>query len=91
MSQTNLTSEEIASRAEALYRQNLRDKVESDERNVGKIILIDVRSGDYELDDTGIAASGRLRARHPDAEPYAIRIGYDAVYRFGGAPRRVKR
>ena len=58
MSQTNLTSEEIASRAEALYRQNLRDKVESDERNVGKIILID--NSKQKLGDEGAEFFGRL-------------------------------
>jgi hypothetical protein len=84
------SSEEIARRGEELYQQHIRAKVEADDRNIGKIIVIDVKTGEYEIDDSGIAAIGRLRAKRPDAEPYAMRIGYDAVYGFGVTPRQTK-
>ena len=47
-----------------------------------------METGHYEIDADGIAANKRLRAKHPDTNPmalFAIRIGYDAVYSFGGA------
>lgn len=80
--------EELYKRVKSLYEQHIRAQVE----NVydGKIIMIDADSGDYEIDDVGVAASKRLRQRHPNAVFCALRIGYEAVDGFGGGPRRVK-
>ncbi len=89
MAQTSLSKEEIWRRAEERYAQ-LRDQLEADERNIGKIIVIDVESGDYEVDDYGISASDRLQERHPNGDRYGIRIGYDAVYSFAGPLPRSK-
>lgn len=79
---------EIYRRAKTLYEQHIRAHVE----NIydGKIIMIDVDSGDYEIDDVGVNASARLRQKHPEALLCALRIGYEAVDGFGGGPRRVK-
>jgi hypothetical protein len=84
-----LSDEEIDRRGEALYDQGIRALVETD-ANRGKLVVIDVGTGDYEVDDDGLAASDRLLARHPGAAMYALRIGYDAVYSFGGAPVQMK-
>jgi hypothetical protein len=91
MAQTQLSKEEIRRRAEERYERDLRDRLEADENNIGKILMLDVESGDYEIDDVAIAASKRLRERHPDGHRYALRIGYDAVYGLGTQPRRSKR
>lgn len=88
MTAPQLSPEEIYSRAKALYEQRIRVQVEN--ACEGKIIMIDVDSGDYEIDDVGVAASERLRHRHPDALLCALRVGYEAVDGFGGGPRRVK-
>jgi hypothetical protein len=53
--------------------------------SIGKQIVIDVETGDYEIDSDGLAASRRLLAKHPDAALFGARIGYDAVYALGGA------
>lgn len=45
---------------------------------------MNVETGDYEIDDDGLAASRRLLARDPDAALYSLRIGYNAVYTFSG-------
>jgi len=83
-------SDTIAARGEELYERSIRPTVEANEANIGKMIVIDTKTGDYEIDESGLAASRRLRARHSDAEPYALRVGYDAVYGFGITPRRTK-
>ena len=57
-------------------------------RNIGKIVSIDVNSGDYEVDADLLTAGDRLLARHPDAAIWGERIGYDAVYAVGGALTR---
>ena len=62
-----LSSEETARRGQVLYEQCLREKVETAE-NIGKLLSIDVESGDYEIgDDTSLDAVRTLRAGHPDA------------------------
>jgi hypothetical protein len=90
MVRSSLSKEQIAERGEEIYADRLRDRVETDE-NIGRIIVIDVGSGDYEIDNDGLMASHRLRAKHPDGTLYGLRIGYDAVEGFGSPPTRVKR
>jgi hypothetical protein len=83
------SNEELARRGQQLYEQQIRDKVEKG--NEGKILAIDVGTGDYEMDDDVLAAAHRLLARHPGSAIFTMRIGYNGVYGFGGGPRRVKR
>jgi hypothetical protein len=56
--------------------------------NMGKIIAIDVETGDHEIADDVIPAGRRLVARHPGAATWTKRIGYDAVYALGGTLTR---
>jgi len=77
---------ELDQRAQAIYDQ-IRSQIEN-RANIGKIIVIDVDSGDYEIDDRGIEASRRLRNRHPHGNLYALRIGYTAVEVLGGVLQR---
>jgi hypothetical protein len=66
---------------------NLRLQVETP-GSIGKLIEIDVKTGDYEIGDDILEISDRLKARHPDAEMWAERIGYNAVYTFRGTLTR---
>src|SRR5258708_92939 len=87
MPQTKISKEEIARRGEELYENSIRPKVEAEFD--GNILAIDVDSGDYEIDNSILPAVDRLRLRHPNAEPYTIRIGHDVVYGFNGVtPKR---
>ena len=73
-----------------IYETQLRPTVETDE-NIGKLISIDINTGDYEVADRLITAIERLQARRPDAEIWSERIGFDAVYAVGGTLRRIHR
>ncbi len=84
MPHTKYSKEEVAQRGEELYAKSIRSKVESEFD--GKILAIDIGSGDYEIDDTTLPAVDRLRLRHSDAEVYILRIGHDVVYSFHGLP-----
>ena len=84
MSSQEANYEEIAQRGEALYEQMLRDSVEV-ETNIGKMISLDVETGEYEIGDDPLITGKRLLARLPDATLYGKRIGYNAVYALGGA------
>ncbi len=54
-----------------------------DASDQGKFLVLDVDSGDYELDADEIAAVKRARAKHPGAVFYILRVGRSAVYRLG--------
>jgi hypothetical protein len=74
-----------------IYETQLRPTVETEE-NIGKIISIDINSGDYEIGEKPVVTIQRLQARRPDAAIWTERIGYDAVYTIGGSSlRRVDR
>ena len=54
-----------------------------EESNHGKIVAIDIETGDFELANDTITASNRLLERNPDAQIWRIRIGHKGVHRFG--------
>ena len=83
MPHPRITNEEIDRRGQELYDRQIRDRVDVPEY-IGKQIVIDVETGEYEVDDDGLRASRRLLARRPDAALYGLRIGYNAVYTIGG-------
>ena len=83
-----LSDEEICERGQELYEHGIRDQVETEE-NIGKLISIDIETGDYEIgDDISIDAPLRLHARHPGAAVYTLRIGYNAAVSLGGVLER---
>ena len=79
--QPRYSKEEFARRGNEIYESQVRQQVEKG--NKGKIVAIDIETGAYEVADTPIAAVDRLYERYPDAQPWVIRIGHRAVYRFG--------
>ena len=89
MAHPRLSGEEIERLGQELYEQKIRAKVEPG--NEGKICMIDVETGGYEIGDTMLETSGRMLARHPGAVLWAVRIGYDVVYSFGGGMEPTKR
>lgn len=84
MPHPRFSSVEITRRGKALYDQRIRAQVET-QNNIGKIISIDIETGDYEIGDDLISTGDLLFARHPDAALYGARIGYNAVYAVGGS------
>ena len=73
---------------EIYYRR--RDEIETPE-NIGKIIIIDLDSGDYEIasDELGVAENRALKKRNPHALLFGLRIGYEAVASFDGGLERL--
>ena len=89
MGHSRFSGEEIVRRGQEWYAQSIRPNVET-EANIGKQIVIDIETGEYDVDEDGLAASKRLLAKRPDAALYGARIGYDAVYSLGGILTRTK-
>jgi hypothetical protein len=78
---------ELGERAEAIYVEQLRHLVETEE-NIGKMLIIEVESGDYEIDELGIESAHKLQARHPGAPLFGIRVGYKVAASFDGELER---
>ena len=72
--------EELARRGTEMYEQQIRPQLAAG--NKGRIVTIDVDSGDFELADTLLDSATRLLARRPDAQTWTLRIGYKAVRHF---------
>jgi hypothetical protein len=89
MGHPRYTKEEIAQRGKEWYERGIRAKVE--EGNTGKILLIDIETGDYEIDDDQVAAAHRLLAKHPDAALYGMRVGYPSLGKIGGGWAAINR
>jgi hypothetical protein len=84
-----LNSEKVAKRAEALYDERIRQEVEQEE-NIGKMVIIDIETGDYQVDKTGLEAAKYLRAKNPNGRFFGIRIGYNVAASIGGVMERTE-
>jgi hypothetical protein len=84
--QPRYSKEEFARRGDEIYETQVRSQVEAG--NHGKIVAIDIETGAFEVADTPLAAVDRLYERYPDAQPWVIRIGHRAVFRFGSRSLR---
>ena len=87
MKRPEMSAVEIAARADTIYETSIRALVEPD--LVGKMIAIDVDSGDYEVADRSLDASLRLRERRPNAATFVKRIGFKYAYTLGGSSLRL--
>ncbi len=74
--------QEVATRGEAIYEQSIRPHMEAQHR--GEYVVIDIETGEYEVDQSDLAATKRALAKRPDAVLYGVRVGYPTAYRIGG-------
>jgi hypothetical protein len=79
--QPKYSKEEFAQRGDHLYQTQIKSQVETG--NDGKIVLIDIETGIYEIADDLLTASKNLSAQLPDAQTWFVRIGHQAVDHFG--------
>lgn len=89
MGHPRYTTEEIARRGREIYEQRLRQELEPD--NIGKFLVIDIETGEYEIDEDDLAASMRAYHKKPDGARYGMRIGYPTAGTIGNALSGVAR
>jgi hypothetical protein len=77
------TPEEAAQRGEVIYELRIRARVEPTHR--GQFVVIDIDTGDYELDVDDLAATKRALSKRPGAVLYGLCIGSPATYRLGSS------
>ena len=79
--QPDLTPVEISALGKMIYRKNIRPLMTEDD--IGKYVIVDVYSGEYEIDENCVEADLRLEKRVPDACGFILRVGYSAGVFFG--------
>ena len=65
-----------------IYRRDIRDKVMPQEK--GKFLIMDIESGDYEVDEDDLKAEAALRMRRPNGVFFGLRIGYTTAETLAG-------
>ena len=75
---------EIARIGKDRYEREIRATVETEE-NVGRVLVLDIESGGYVIDDDHLTAMRRAHSEYPGGAYYHLRIGYPALGRMGGS------
>lgn len=76
---------EITALGESIYKEQIQDRIGSVEK--GTFVVIDVETGDYEIDARDASATRRLLKRRPNAVTYGVRVGHRAAYSHLGGFR----
>jgi hypothetical protein len=80
------SKEEFARRGDEIYDRDIFPELKPEDK--GKLVAIDIETGDYEIDRDELEACDRLSDRRPDAQIWLRRVGSHYVYRFGGSRYR---
>ena len=80
------SADEIVACGKAIYEQRLKSKLEP--QNRGKFLVIDIETGDYEIDEDDLTASRRAARKRPDEARFGMRIGSPTAGTLGGAALR---
>jgi hypothetical protein len=75
------TTAEVVRLGREIYEREVRAQVEV--AYDGEFVVVDVTTGDWEVDEDDVAASERALTRNPDAVLYFARVGRRAAYRLG--------
>ena len=87
MGHPRFSAHEVVERGQKIYEQKIRSKMRPED--IGKFMIIDIETGDYEMDDDEMAASRRAHARHPEGAFFGMRVGYRTSGTLGGSWERV--
>lgn len=75
------SKEEFAHRGDEIYERHVRPRIEKSD--TGKFVVIDIETGDFEIDRDELAASDRLLARKAGAQMWVTRADSRYARRFG--------
>ena len=76
-----LEREEVARRGDEIYETRIHPTLRAED--AGRYAVIDVETGEYEIDADELAASDRLLVRYPNAAVWLRQIGSRYARRFG--------
>ena len=73
--------DEFARRGHAMYVRRIRPKLGGEKK--GRVVAVDIESGDYAVADKVLGAADKLFARRPKARIWFERVGYPTLIRIG--------
>lgn len=73
---------EIAERGQKLYDEQIKPLIETP-ANRGKLLCLDVETGQYEMGSDSYTLAKKVQAGRPDALLYTVRVGYAAAFSRG--------
>ena len=82
----DMDKEAFAEKAQTIYNQKYKEEMETTAH--GKVIAIEVESGEAFMGRTAMEAAMKARREFPDRLFYFIRVGYPAVHSVKGAGKR---
>ncbi len=74
------TAADVVRLGKEIYYRDILPQIESG--NEGRVVAIDVGSGDYEIAESATISAARLRLRKPNAEVFFMRIGFPTMARI---------
>ncbi len=78
----------LPAKANQLYANGIEQEVVMPD-NVGKMLTIDVETGEYFIDKNGVEGMMSLKKKRPTARLFTLRIGYSAAVGFGGLDGKI--
>ncbi len=85
-SKPRYSKKDMAQRGQKIFERIIKPTLKAGMAN--DYLLIDIESGDYEIDQDMLAAMDRLRARQPNAQIWTRRIKSPYAHRFGASLRK---
>jgi len=86
MGHMHYSADEIVARGKKIYESQLREKLEP--QNIGKFLVIDIETGEYEMDDNDLVASRKASRSKPNGARFGMRIGSPTSGTLGNALAR---
>jgi hypothetical protein len=81
------TTEEVVTAGERMYEEKIKSVVEIP-TNIGKMLTLDVETGEYRIGDNSIEGGLELKQKRPASRLFTLRIGYEVGVSFGGLSER---
>ena len=78
------TPEAAAERAHDLYNRDLKQRLEP--AHLGKFVVLNLDTGEFELGADYLATAVRARDRWPEDELFHLRVGHRTMGRLGARP-----
>ena len=82
MATSALSRTEIVRRGEEIYERDLRAHLEP--ASNGQFVVLDIDTGEYELDPDETLALQRAMTKRPDGTRFIKRVGFSVAHRLGG-------
>ena len=86
--QPRYSKEEHAKRGDDIFLHKIQSQLKDEKE--WEYVVIDIETGEYEIDANEIAAMDRLRARCPNAQIWLRRVGSPYARHWNGLALRIR-